>query len=108
VLTEDAARDLAVVVGLEWSEADRELLGPLVDAALVWAEDEPLARIADPIVDALWHDARAVVVQAAFELAHVEQQAVHCLLCLEEVIAAASSTERGPLALKVARIASLR
>lgn len=67
MLTEDAARDLAVVVGLEWSEADRELLGPLVDAALVWAEDEPLARIADPIVDALWHDELREDIERALE-----------------------------------------
>lgn len=56
MLSDDRARDLAMCVGLVWSDTDIELLAPLVDAAIVWAEDEQLERIATPIVEALWED----------------------------------------------------
>lgn len=54
MLTDDHARDLALVAGLEWSFEDEAVLAPLVDAVVVWADDDVLARIAVPIVEALW------------------------------------------------------
>jgi hypothetical protein len=146
MLSDDRARDLAMCVGLEWSDADVELLAPLVDAAIVWAEDEQLERIATPIVEAMWEGelredieraldrsaeasphirkairaarkdlaagpsrsrlARAFLEQAAFELAFAEQEPVHCLLCVEDLLRGVPPGERRPLALRVARIAS--
>jgi hypothetical protein len=53
VLTETAAQELTFYVGLEWTEAERGLLGPLVDAALVWSEDD---RAVEPVLDTLWKD----------------------------------------------------
>ncbi len=146
VLTNDDARGLALVVPLEWSDSDRELIAPLVDAVLVWADEDELARIAGPIIATLWSDdlredienaleevgernsrigamlpvaradldtgphhsrlARAVVEQAAAELAFEEQQPVCCILCLEEALAAAPPAERRRLSARLARIAS--
>jgi hypothetical protein len=54
MLTDDAARDLALVAGLEWSSEDEAVLAPLVDAVVVWADDDVMARIAVPIVERLW------------------------------------------------------
>jgi hypothetical protein len=56
VLTEEAAHELSFFVGLEWGDEDRQLMAPLVDAALVWAWPDTLARIAVPIVETLWDD----------------------------------------------------
>ena len=53
MLTETAARELTYYVALEWTEEDRAVLGPLVDAALVWCEGDGAA---EPILDALWGD----------------------------------------------------
>ncbi len=53
MLTETAARELTYYVALEWTEEDRAVLVPLVDAALVWSEDE---AVAEPIIDTLWRD----------------------------------------------------
>ena len=53
MLTETAARELTYYVALEWTDEDRAVLGPLVDAALVWSEDDALV---EPIVDTLWRD----------------------------------------------------
>lgn len=53
MLTESAARELTYYVALEWTEDDRDVLGPLVDAALVWSEDD---RVAEPVLGALWQD----------------------------------------------------
>ena len=56
MLTNADARDLVHFVGLEWSDADRVVLEPLIDAALVWADEAQMARIAVPIVVTLWAD----------------------------------------------------
>jgi hypothetical protein len=141
VLTETAARELTYYVALEWTEEDRAVLGPLVDAALVWSEDDALA---EAIIDTLWRDelredleralaraaerhafvarlrpaaeadlaagprvsrlARAVVQQGAFELAH-DLHPFHCLLCVDEGLAATPEGERPSVVLRVARIA---
>ena len=53
MLTESAARELTYYVALEWTAEDRDVLGPLVDAALVWSEDD---RVAGPVIDTLWLD----------------------------------------------------
>ena len=53
MLTETEARELTYYVALEWTEEDRAVLGPLVDAALVWSEDDALA---EPVIDTLWRD----------------------------------------------------
>jgi hypothetical protein len=141
VLTETAARELTYYVALEWTDEDRAVLGPLVDAALVWCEDD---AVAEPILDTLWEDglredleravaaaaerhpfvarlrlgaeadltagprgsllARAVIWQGAFELAH-GLHPFHCLLCVEEGLAATPEGERRSAVLRVARIA---
>src|SRR5712691_1583748 len=54
MLTDDAARDVALVAGLAWSSEDEAVLAPLVDAVAVWAADDVMARIAVPIVEQLW------------------------------------------------------
>jgi hypothetical protein len=145
MLSEDAAHDLAICVPLEWTESEAELLSPLVDAMLVWAEDDALACIATPIAEVMWdHElrqdletalvesaeasphvrkrlrkarkdlaagprrsllARAFLTQAAYELAFDEQEPIHCLLCVEEMLAASPPSDRRALALRVARIA---
>jgi len=144
-LGDDVARELAHYVSFEWSESDRELLAPLVDATLVWADGEVLKRIAEPIVFALWRDglrrdiesslerietcdrrlarrlaaaradlaagppdsrlARAVVEQAAVELAFDEQSPVCCVLCVHDGLLGAAPEDRTRLARTVARIA---
>jgi hypothetical protein len=53
VLTESAARELSYYVALNWTEDDRDMLGPLVDAALVWSEDDCAV---EPVIGALWRD----------------------------------------------------
>lgn len=53
MLTETAARELTYYVALKWTEDDRDVLGPLVDAALVWSEDD---RAAEPVIGVLWRD----------------------------------------------------
>src|SRR5256885_17094847 len=50
------ACELAVFAGLEWQEGDRKVLAPLIDATLLWVDDEQLDEIAAPIVEALWAD----------------------------------------------------
>jgi len=56
VLTAEALNELLYVVGLEWDESDRDLLDPIVDAALVYAEEDVPASILHPILEALWRD----------------------------------------------------
>ena len=55
-LTDDEAFDLAIYVGLVFEEEDRELFGPLIDAKLVWLDEDACAPIAESIVDSLWDD----------------------------------------------------
>lgn len=54
MLDVNTARDLAVSLRLEFGPDDDEALAPLVDAALVWLEDEPRERIAESVVEVLW------------------------------------------------------
>jgi hypothetical protein len=139
MLTDDAARDLALFAGLEWSADDAAVLAPLVDAVAVWADDDVMARIAVPIVEELWPSdlrgdiesavaasaphalddaradlsagprksrlARAFVEQAAVELAGELMLPMHCLLCVEDGLAAAPEAERPRRALCVASVA---
>jgi hypothetical protein len=49
--------------------------------------------------------ARAIVEQGAFELAGTDMLPMHCLLCLEEHVAAAPAEQRHGLALRVAQLA---
>jgi hypothetical protein len=53
MLTETAAHELTYYVSLEWTAEDRAVLGPLVDSALVWSDDDAAA---EPILDTLWKD----------------------------------------------------
>jgi hypothetical protein len=52
---DDTARDLALFAGLDWDD-DADALAPLIDATIVWADEEQLDAIAAPIVEALWAD----------------------------------------------------
>jgi hypothetical protein len=56
MLDDDVARDLALFAGLVWGDDDRAVLAPLIDATIVWAEEEQLDEVAVPIVEALWAD----------------------------------------------------
>ena len=52
MLDTDAA-ELALFAGLVWDD-EREALAPLIDATIVWADEEQLDAIAAPIVERLW------------------------------------------------------
>src|SRR4051812_34659119 len=120
------------------------VLAPLVDAALVWLEDEERTPIAAPIVEALWPRelrediergleaaaeqservrealgdaladldagpggsrlARAVVDQAADQLAGELQRPLCCVLCFEECLVRLPPPERRTRALEFARL----
>jgi hypothetical protein len=54
VLRETTARDLARTLNLEFEPDDMPVLAPLVDASLVWLDDEARTPIAAPVVEALW------------------------------------------------------
>ena len=54
MFTDDDAQELNYFVGLQWEASDTPVLSPLIDAALVWADDETMARVAVPVVEALW------------------------------------------------------
>jgi hypothetical protein len=54
MFTDDDAQELNYFVGLQWEASDASVLAPLIDAALVWAEDETMAKVAVPVVEALW------------------------------------------------------
>jgi hypothetical protein len=56
MVDDDVARDLALFAGLVWGDEDRALLAPLIDATMVWAEEDELDAIAAPLVEALWAD----------------------------------------------------
>jgi hypothetical protein len=56
VLSEDDARDLALCVPMEWTESEIELLAPLVDAVIAWADNDVIEAIATPIAEELWRD----------------------------------------------------
>jgi hypothetical protein len=145
MLSEDAARDLALCVPLEWSEPEIELLAPLVDAVIVWADDDVIERIATPIAEELWQGslrddietaladtavtsphvrkrlrkarkdlaagpregriARAFLTQGAVQLAFREQEPIHCILCVQDVLTASAPCNRRSVALRVARMA---
>ncbi len=66
-ISDEAARELALLMPLEWSDADRELLSPLVDAMLVRADDETTARLAEPLVMAFWQDDLRADIEKALE-----------------------------------------
>lgn len=78
MLSEDAARDLALCIPLEWSESEIELLAPLVDAVLVWADDDAIESIATPIAEELWRgslraDLESALAEAAVTSPHVRK-----------------------------------
>jgi hypothetical protein len=56
VLDDETASELALFAGLEWREDDRDVLAPLIDATLLWLDDERLDDFAAPIVETLWAD----------------------------------------------------
>jgi hypothetical protein len=65
MLSVDAARDLAMYSALEWDDADRELLAPLIDAAFVGAEESEFERVGWPMVEALWQGGLAGDIERA-------------------------------------------
>src|SRR4051794_20085077 len=67
MLDGDVARDLALFAGLVWEGDDRALLAPLIDATMVWAEEEQLDAIAAPLVEALWADGLRDDIERAVE-----------------------------------------
>lgn len=66
-ISDETARELAFLTPLEWSDADRELLSPLVDAMLVWADDKTAARLAMPLVMTFWQDGLRADIEEALE-----------------------------------------
>jgi hypothetical protein len=143
VLRDAVARELALELSLQFEEADFEALSPLVDASLVWLDEEARAPIAAAVAGELWPRelredierglgsvatrskrlrravalgrrdlangpqasrlARAVVDQAADELAFDLQLPVGCPHCME-LGAAADEDGRRELALALARM----
>jgi len=79
VLTEEAAQKLTYFVGLQWEDADRQVLEPLVDAALVWVFPDQLAQIALPIVETLWEDELREDIERALDDASSQHDEVACL-----------------------------
>jgi hypothetical protein len=67
MLDDVTARGLALVISFEWSADDERLLAPLVDATLVWADDEDLERIAVPLVATLWDSELRGDIEAALD-----------------------------------------
>jgi hypothetical protein len=53
---EEDMHTLAFSVGLVFDEDDRTVFGRLIDAKLLWLDDEECAPIADGVVDELWDD----------------------------------------------------
>jgi hypothetical protein len=99
VLTEEAAQKLTYFVGLQWEDADRQVLEPLVDAALVWAFPDQLAQIALPIVETLWEDELREDIERALDDASSQHDEVRAWprmrrLISQPVRGAAGSRER--------------
>ena len=68
-MDDDTAHELAFLAGLVWDD-DRAALAPLIDATIVWADEEQLDAIAAPIVERLWADGlRADIERALVECA---------------------------------------
>ena len=68
-ISDEAARELALLTPLEWSDADRGQLSPLVDAMLVWADDKTTARLAMPLVITFWQDGLRADIEEALKRA---------------------------------------
>lgn len=56
MLDGDLAWALATAIHYEWSDRERELLAPLVDATIMRVDGDAFEAIARPIVDALWSE----------------------------------------------------
>lgn len=54
MLDDNTARELALALSLQFEPEDDEALAPLVDAALVWLDDDAREPIATAVVEALW------------------------------------------------------
>lgn len=54
MLDDATARNLALELGLQFEEADFDALAPLVDASLVWLEDDARSEIAASVAEELW------------------------------------------------------
>jgi hypothetical protein len=98
VFTDDDARELNYFVGLQWEASDAPVLSPLIDAALVWAEDETMAKVAVPVVEALWANELREDIERA--LAHGAEREPY----VRGVLAAArADLARGPSRSRFAR-----
>jgi len=76
VLSEELTHELLYFVALEWGDSDRELLDPIVDAALVCAEEEVPAATLDPILETLWREGLAADIERAFDAAATQHEVV--------------------------------
>ncbi|HEY3541023.1 MAG TPA: hypothetical protein VGK79_00645 [Gaiellaceae bacterium] len=61
MLDGDLAHALAAGIHYEWTDDERELLAPLIDATIMRVDCERLDEIARPFVDALWDELRSLV-----------------------------------------------
>ena len=63
MLDDDLACALATGLHFEWTDDERRLLDPLVDATIMRVESERLEEIARPIATALWNDLGPPVIE---------------------------------------------
>jgi hypothetical protein len=76
MLTAEVVHELLSFVGLDFDGADRELIDPIVDAALVCAEEEVPPAVLEPILEALWRDGLRADIERALDSAAAEHQLV--------------------------------
>ena len=76
MLSEETVYELLYFVGLEWTESDRDLLDPIVDAAFVCAEEDVPAATLDPIVETLWREGLATDIERALDDASARHNVV--------------------------------
>jgi hypothetical protein len=101
VLTDLAAQQLALTVGLQWSDQDRDVLAPVVDGVIVWLDDDELEEVARPVVAQLWADELREDVERALT------SCLHDRFVARKLIRARADLDLGPaesrLALAVVR-----
>jgi len=91
VLADVIAHDLALAMALEFEPADVDALAPLVDAALVWLDEDAREPIAAAVAEALWPRELRDDIERGLDV--VEDRFPHLR---REVARARKDLERGP------------
>jgi len=90
MLDGDLAHALATGIHYEWTDDERELLTPLIDATIMRVDCERLDEIAQPFVDALWDELRTLVADT------LREQATNSDFVQESLEDAVADLELGP------------